>query len=407
MEIIGVCGECFLLRLWPEDRIIKRSYHDLFHLSKQIQLKQLQFPATQLKNLISSGDWDREHHWNPNKTKTLSRSNQWLEQILQLKPIECQQFSNEIIFEKQLLLQKERKVLESEARRLQQYFMSRENVEFLIQKTLEFHEEGCLYLEPSCGDGRLLQALFEQEKMMRGMVNEDELEEKEEKKNDEKGRKEMTLWGCDIDPKNIMSSGSGVGDGQKYHLHLGNYLETTPESFGFFSTLPSRVIIFGGPPYTCGGGTGLLTQSGDSTHDTGRDLPFQFIVHSAVTLSAHAIIFLLPTRCQHTDFIQRCQVMIQGESTRDSAKEEMVSALVTQPSSAEIDSEQLHKRLKMTITAEMADFGSGIDEKSEFQEAGKRFKWTVSNFHPPNNEFDFCGRVIRQPVIVQVWERSR
>jgi hypothetical protein len=442
VEIIGVSDEKFLLRLWPEDRIVQRSYHHLFHFSKSLPSKQQQlpqFPSTDLKRLISCGNWDLNLFWNPIQTKTLSRVNKWLQQILTLKSYEFKdQFCNEIFFEEQLSVQKEKRLLESEARRLQQYFMSPENMDFLLEKLFEFHDERCLYLEPSCGDGRLLCELIQQLKRrklrMRGAGGETEGGEGGGTDNES-----VTLWGCDIDPnaisrshQNLLAlslslndqdpssssasvSSSSLVSQPSASLHLGNYLETTPETFLLSSTKPSRILIFGGPPYTCGGGTGLLQQSGDSTQDTGRDLPFHFIVHSAVALSAHAIVFLLPIRCQNKDFIERCQLEIQRRKKDENClSSDSPPSSLPLPSPQQISSEDREpnpKKVKMTIEREEEEESAEGIVTSESQEddgvrdPGERFAWRVSNFLPPNNNFDFCHRLIRQPVVIQIWQR--
>jgi hypothetical protein len=414
MEIIGVKDEMeFLIRLWSQDDlltdvIIIRSYSDLFHLSKQISssstaaaaaagglsqvstdanisIEQLvQFPSAHCKKLLKFGDWDLVTKWNPYLTKSLNILNQWLRNARKYFPLECQKFYDELLFSQEMMRRKERKAFECSARGLQQYFMSDENMNRLITETLRYYLPNCLFIEPSCGDGRLLRRLLK-------VHSQKSLEERQEKRE----MVSFSVCGCDIDPnvvqrclqldnnKDEETKGEGEegGGSLKDKIHVGNFLETTLETF--FSKIlspvpisapvppsPSRVIVFGGPPYTCGGGTGQLSQSGDSSTDTGRDLPLQFIIHSAVTLRAHAIIFLLPVRCQNEEFIQRCRSLIeeaeqqQQEQSRPQARE------------SEIEKES----------------PPGAD-------------WIVSHVSPPNNEFDFCSRIIRQPVIIQIWER--
>lgn len=395
MEIIGVRDEKeFVIRLWsPEnllqdDQIIYRSYFDFFHLSKTIPSPHtslptnlLQFPSTHCKKLLQFGDWDLGINWNPFLTKSLNILNHWLQNLQKSFPMACHNFSNELIFLQERMERKERKELESSARLLQQYFMSEANMDLVITETLRCRHphphHNSLFIEPSCGDGRLLRKLIQS--LSPVPMSPEEPQE----------RKEMgsscSVVGCDIDPnivkRCLQVSGKETEadcspNGLQGKIHIGNFLETSLETFitmmssSLQTPPPPQVIVFGGPPYTFGGGTGELSQSGDALVDTGRDLPLQFIVHSAVALKAHAIIFLLPVRCQNEQFIQRCKSLIEDQQHNQQRSREVESENESSPPSG-----------KQSV------------------------EWVVSSISPPNNEFDFCSRIIRQPVIIQIWER--
>lgn len=337
MEIIGFTGETFIIRVLSNHQIIFRTYYDLNSLSKLN--KTLKFPATSLKKLMTESEWNiEENTWNPQLTKSLNLLNHYLNQLTLSLPEDCQIFCDNLLFEERKQQKMKQKQSESYSRELQQYFMSTDNINLMVQLTLTYYQKNSLCIEPSCGDGRLLAALTCQENV-------------------------SYLIGCDIDPiAGNIAKQTILPYSHKCHVVISNFLDTSlnnlfPSSTSTSSSSPisstsfSNIIVFGGPPYTAGGGTGNLTQNGDPSEDTGRDLPFQFIVHSAVHLFANVIIFLLPVRCSNEIFIERCKHEIETQSQSDS-----------------------------------------VD-------------WIVSHVQPSNNEFDFCGRLIRQPVIIQIWER--
>lgn len=384
IEIIGVKNEIFVAKLWPDDRLLERSYQDFFLLSKRIQScsstsSSLPFPSSFFKKLLSHGNWDIDDHWNPFLTKGLKRCNDWLHHILHTREYaeECQLFYHETSYQQLKLLKNIQKENESNARRFQQYFMSSENIQAMVsiikQYAMDSPSDETVYIEPSCGDGRLLRALAQEHNVLR-------------------------LHGCDID-HNIIEQSMDLNESirDKCTFHVGNYLDTTPQTF--FVKKPSKLIIFGGPPYTCGGGTGQLVQAGDSSFDTGRDLPLQFIVHSAIDLHADVIIFLLPTRCQNTGFIERCKTIIQ-------------SSIVVDISDSEGDKSQpKSKKVKLNSKEDLVSHETKqITDHNEIMikdiSRNVNDEWIVSHIIPPNSDFDFCNRVIRQPGIIQIWEKQ-
>jgi hypothetical protein len=245
LEIVGVKDEKdFILRLWSQDNpmihvLISRTYADLFHLSKQTPsppsaTEPLQFPSSHCKKLLKFGDWDLVTNWNPYLTKSLKILNDWLKNLMKFSPLECHKFYDELLYSQESFKRKERKALESSARVLQQYFMSDENMDTMVTETLRFYLPNCLFIEPSCGDGRLLRALMKRLSQM-------PLEERGHRQ--EEGELGTNVCGCDIDP-NILerclqphgTNGESKGESNdssplKDRIHLGNFLETTSDTF--------------------------------------------------------------------------------------------------------------------------------------------------------------------------------
>lgn len=321
-------------------RTVHRAYKDLQALAKRdasaraagSDAAAVDFPGGRLKSLLSRCPWNlRGEGWRDDMTKGLSLANQWLGSIG--APL-LTQFCDETEYANERRRLALRLQSEKHARKMQQYLMSAENVGYVIREALKGSGENTVYIEPSCGDGRLVLALAEQ-----GSVRH--------------------VVGCELDAVISDKATAAVASSAVAHkcrILSGNFLSTRSSDFvsGLMEeqkdSIERDIVVFGGPPYTLGGGDGSLVASGDAAADTGRDLPLQFISHAARELKPRKMVLLLPPRCGETSYIER-------------TKETIINRGVV---------------------------GDGIS-------------WDVVTVPAPNNEFDFCGRIIRQPSIIQLW----
>lgn len=356
---------------------ISRTFHDFRTLMRM--LKKLNkaliaadcdilvkdFSVGYVKNINTSFSWRRNGDgWNASiLQKSLSNVNNWLALLLLHYPRMMAEFCDDNIYKQQADAVLLRRNNERHARSLQQYFTSDTNVNFLIDKAI-MNVDGatalqspCIYVEPSCGDGRVMKALC---------------------------RKLCSLYdsgvddicsvgaaiigcviGCEIDDAIASAAISAVVQQHPLnsHIFIQNFLSLTREDVcgaccrlnaGSYASANADLVVLGNPPYTVGGGEGGgIVTAGDAGEDTGRELPLQFLVHAATVLMARRIVFVLPQRCGCDVFIDRV------------------------------------KKLISTVT----------------EGSTPMYSWDVSNYPAPDAEFDFCDRIVRQVTIVQVWER--
>lgn len=325
-----------------EGRIVSRTYKDMSALAKQrvddtagscVDAAK-EFPATRLKQLLSGAPWSvGGAGWLPQMSKGLNLTNLWLQSLSQDS---LSSFCDEDVYMKARLKLQARLLSEKHARKMQQYFMSPANIEFIVNEALKCPQEHTIFVEPSCGDGRLLVALA--------------------------ARPAVTaIVGCELDPgmaSRALEACRSSSHSRKCSVYSRDFLATTRldlipvERRG----LNTDVVVCGGPPYTAGGGDGSLVSSGDPSADTGRDLPLQFIRHAACVLGARLIVYLLPPRCGEPAFIDRTKANFLCKN------------------------------------------GEALSHVGD--------EWNVVTLQAPNNEFDFCGRIIRQPSIIQIWRHN-
>lgn len=135
-----------------------------------------------------------------------------------------------------------------------------------------------IFLEPSCGDGRLLLELL----------------------NSIREQNKLQIVGYDIDPSAIERSQRQL-EGRSVVLKCNNFLTLTRDELlmdvlqeveesprkrsrsddSACDNVYSSLVVFGGPPYTP------------------KSLPKQFILHSITELRAEVVVFILPKRCSN------------------------------------------------------------------------------------------------------------
>jgi len=177
------------------------------------------------------------------------------------------------------------------AARLGQYFASDENARLVVKKMIELLERDVdpnaqlIFIEPSCGDGRILSELLNATKQIEA--------------------DSINTLGYDIDPTAIERAKINLS-GSKVALECKDFLSLSRQDL-LSSILPPtatkeetssrkrrradddrKVMVLGGPPYTP------------------KPLPQKFILHSIQQLKAQVVVFILPERCKKdADHIQQ------------------------------------------------------------------------------------------------------
>lgn len=314
-----------------------------------------------------------------------------------------------------------RKLAEARPRMLQQYFASDLNIHTVLQLAYEslVDVDSVCFVEPSCGDGRILQSLLQ-----RGANN---------------------VVGCDIDPVVAQQADQAVRAAMRPHQRAAvvvqDFLTTTRETF-LSTAAPTtsgehtdessveRVVVIGGPPYSIvppppptpaptqtptqtsqpptpsSGAPVTHTMGEDSPASTAgtsserpvaaaassssggeydystcsrEDYPLLFLAHCAVALRAERIVFILPDRCAQEGFIQKATRAMNGEC----ASGETTGA--DRPTTKRI-------RLNDSYNGGGRDINSGGE-------------WRLTSCVAGDNSFDLLGKVIKQPTVIQRWDR--
>eukprot|EP00602_Paraphysomonas_sp_CaronLab_P013116 CAMPEP_0185041728 /NCGR_PEP_ID=MMETSP1103-20130426/41400_1 /TAXON_ID=36769 /ORGANISM="Paraphysomonas bandaiensis, Strain Caron Lab Isolate" /LENGTH=351 /DNA_ID=CAMNT_0027581587 /DNA_START=58 /DNA_END=1110 /DNA_ORIENTATION=+ len=328
----------FLLRS-PEGSLLHRSYHDLLWLSREVSHRDststLKFPTGRVKNLMKDEcSWCVDGDgWKPHYKKSVGVLNEWLSQVSlhahHLMDLFCDEEQYRLIQEKIV----KRKQMESGPRELQQYFSSSSNVEYIVGLAKSQYSEDTIFVEPSCGDGRVVVALA-------------------------KCTDSCYVVGNDVDVIEASKAAEHAAREfpHKCHIRVSDYLSTNRDEL--LSHIPNHeqkeVVVVANPPFTSGGGAGGFSAQGASTNDIDRDYPLRFVCHSALEMKPTRMIFLNPARCAHENFLKRASDIINCHC--DTMNDKCVCM------------------------------------------CGK-YKWEVETTHPPNTVFEFCGRLVRQPVV--------
>lgn len=184
------------------------------------------------------------------------------------------------------------------AARLGQYFASGGNARLVIKKMTELLErdgnknanDSLVFVEPSCGDGRIISELLNATKQIKA--------------------DSIQIFGYDIDPTAIERAKTSLS-GSEVALECKDFLSLSQEDLLSAIARTSsnhtevealsrkrrradddnkKLIVVGGPPYTP------------------KPLPQQFILHSIQELKAEIVVFILPERCKR-DAIHLQQVL--------------------------------------------------------------------------------------------------
>ena len=255
-----------------------------------------------------------ESSWKACLSKPVGMADAWLKTHLKLLSAEERAFFlDDIVNEKFHTEKSDERNRTARARKLQQYFVSDANISLVLEhmfpkENLDTDKANTKYvvLEPSCGDGRLL------EKLAQICVRKNEVRKSTHGSC-------VATFGCEIDPyvgkvakhrffkENVSRGGIGI------HVHIGDFLKTTTfmlsnwiescvhEADILTSSIP-RLLVVGCPPYQEKG----VKDGINSTPPSGADLIFQFLVHSANILKAERIVIIAPTRCGKHRYVAQC-----------------------------------------------------------------------------------------------------
>ena len=174
----------------------------------------------------------------------------------------------------------------SKAYRLGQYFASDDNAQLVISRMIELleqdgersNDDSYVFIEPSCGDGRIISKLLTATKQMKDTS--------------------INVLGYDIDANAIERAKTKL-NGSQVMLECKDFLSLSRQDLlsniqNFHSSNDEstssrkrrrpdngheKIIVIGGPPYTP------------------KELPKQFILHS-INLKADIVVFILPKRCE-------------------------------------------------------------------------------------------------------------
>lgn len=286
-----------LYQFHVDNILIERTYQEIVQFSRQATKSGVvsnRFPIAKLKSLGLCDPWELHGlGWYYQLSKSIRIVNEWFntyEDETTLTEFFSQKHREDKAYQKRARIESER-----QAREFQQYFMSDKNIESMIriiEDIIRKEHSTKLLLEPSCGDGRVINCTAS------AFQN---------------TNSSLSFIGIDIDYI-VAEKAAQATCHLPVHIVLGDFLKSTQKHL-FDITSANRTyshstesipcIVFGGPPYTLGGGSGLVSEAGGASHDSGRDLPLKFIVHSICVLNATAVVFVLPPRCATTRFIDQ------------------------------------------------------------------------------------------------------
>ena len=345
-------SELFTLVKPESNLVVLRSLDDFKRLNRSCpEVKG--FPMKSFKKLISCGSWTKDgSDWNPVLTRSVALANEWLQKVCE----ECHTAYDDFLDEDIYASLKKRRIsqrqLESESRRLQQYFTTDKNLILLMSLVcggISQPLEDILFIEPSCGDGRIVDALI--------------------------GAGARKLFVCDIDSelvsrvRNLLLTNNKLSS-ENVIVTTQDFLTTSPASLVNSSSnnssnscgRTSYKIAVGNPPYSI---RNILNDSTvpsstidgiDGDDEDGDDGALLFIVHCACVLRVDRIVFVLPERCDKSTFINKV----------------------------------LHHL--------------NVSTPGESDEMEKRKIWYLKQSIPADSSFDLLGRIVKQPSVVQVWD---
>lgn len=136
------------------------------------------------------------------------------------------------------------------------------------------------FLEPSCGDGKILDELLQQSKNIQS----------------------KNIFGVDIDSVALGKAKQNLSE-HNVSLQCGNFLSLDRKQLNLEMTdmeekEKQTLVVLGGPPYTP------------------KNLPERFIVHSIIDLKADIVVFILPKRCAN-DADDICKILNRTKTHDD------------------------------------------------------------------------------------------
>lgn len=377
------------------------------------------FPVESFKKLASESSWRRnESGWKPHLTRSVTSVEKWINSLFEVRVDVVRSFLDDDLHAAEKEALRVRKLAEARPRMLQQYFASDLNIHTALQLAYEslVDVDSVCFVEPSCGDGRILKSLLQ-----RGANN---------------------VVGCDIDQVVAQQADQAVRaalrPNQRAAVVVQDFLTTTRETFLSIAapttsehtdentveyTTVGRVVVIGGPPYsiahaqtqtqtqtsqcqpsTSSSGALLVTTGthtigedspastagtssdrpataanggGENDYSTSsrEDYPLAFLAHCAVALRAERIVFILPDRCAQELFIQKATRAMNGECASDETGADHPTK----------------KRIRLNDSSNGRDTSGG--------------EWRLTSCVAGDSSYDLLDKVIKQPTVIQRWDR--
>ena len=335
------------------------------------------FPGVMVKKLLEKAWLLDGEGWVRSMTKGLREVNRWLQHVLKDDAVRTD-FMDEDAHATRRRNRVSRREGQRRARELQQFFTCDVNSQYIVhcaanaRRNDQSQRKRVLYIEPACGDGRVLKELLTQISSS-GVCSD-----------------EVMVFACDIDPlmvrraseriyaagyktscglessssatppkPNIHGISSSFGDGVCVCVQTCDYLSLDVAQLARFLKLPESeldgseldgwdVVVVGNPPYTLG--VGSLSLPGNEVADTGREFPLQFLLQS-VHLRACCVVMLLPGRCGKESFVRKAQLAV--------------------------------------IAAQSGEF-----------------HWEFNSQEAPSTAFTICEHVVHQTCVIHTWTRG-
>jgi hypothetical protein len=258
----------------------------------------------------------------------------------------------------------------------------------------------CIFIEPSVGDGRILSKLFSSsEQIITTTMTEKQQPQNSHNSSCEGGQGQQLLCcvGYDIDPTAVLMAHYTLEKNMRVSTHgskipavfcqdfltvtyqkIMDYANNTACNSNSDKKHKQHVVVVGGPPYTFQWRNNDHTCSSSDVRYGRMDLTKKFILHSLLSLRASVVIFILPQRCER-------------------------------------QAHEIHQELMMTFQASSSYNSDGISTTAttlgqslhECSSLNDNSCWSYTTETLPNNIFDFQGKLVKQPSILQVWTHKR
>lgn len=394
---------------------IARSYKDFQRINRQSSYFE-GIPTNSYKKLARIHSWALNGEgWDFTLKRSLTNVERWLNATLStFDEVDLLKILDEASYRTELQSAIERKEQETIPRMLQQYFASDANIALVLKHALNNINDFELttFIEPSCGDGRIMLQLLE-----RGAEN---------------------VIGVDIDSKvgNVASikCSSEQYKERNVKIHITDFLATNRnillpqkiqnieingknecsqlvdvEQYGR-DLRDTNIIVVGGPPFTIvphnigkniidllNGSENETVSSNDlkdckfdySNYDR-ADYPILFLIHSALVLKASKIVFILPYRCSQPSFIERATCALnQSQQQRESNSNSVITG--DNPEST-------------TSPTKIARICTNNENSACCSKRSTVYTWQLITNEIADNTFTMLGRPIKQPAVIQVWQ---
>jgi hypothetical protein len=270
----------------------------------------------------------------------------------------------------------------------------------------------CIFVEPSVGDGRILSKLISSSEQFitATTIQTWQRQERSHDGKDARSQKSLRCFGYDIDPSAVQmayetllqNTTTSPHENMKSTILCQDFLTVSYQDIinhlpcsitnGEIPRHEQHIIVVGGPPYTVEGRTDdddTCSSCCNKIQPIRVDLAKKFVLHSLLSLRATAVIFILPKRCKwqateiHRELSMYSDTHVISISDRTSSKIEGMSSSGTSSGEATPQLNVRSSNLKSNCS------------------------WSHWSEELPNNHFDFNGKWVKQPSILQIWTCTR